>query len=281
VSASTPRVSVVVPVFNGGKFLQQAVASVEQQTHPNVQLVLVDGGSSDGSREWIERYAQNHACRVDYLPAGTPAAATWSRASALSDSPFTTLLCQDDVLYPHALESQLGMLQDYPHASMVSAKRDIIDSTGRIVKRARGAQGVAPGIHPGQSLIRVAYQRATNIFGEPLAVLFRTEALHQHLPWNDEHPFILDLDMYRRVLAHSAGVVSHTTVGAFRVSTSSWSTRLAKSQEQQFGAWLGAAASTLDPAPTSQEERRSQFHLREQSLLRRGAYTWLGIRSRI
>ena len=280
-NAGSPLISVVIPVFNGGDYLQQAVTSVQRQSYPHVHLVLVDGGSTDGSAEWIEQFAAANTCTTDYLPPGTPAAKTWTRASELAEGSYVTLLCQDDLLYPQALESQWAMLDGFPQASLVSAKRDIIDSTGRIVKRARGAQGAAPGIHPGQSLIRVAYQRATNIFGEPLAVLFRTEALHQHLPWNDEHPFMLDLDMYRRVLAHSAGVVSHTTVGAFRVSTSSWSTRLAKSQEQQFQAWLNAAATTLDPAPSSKEERRSQFHLREQSLLRRGAYAWLGLRSRI
>ena len=271
----------VIPVFNAGPYLARAVESVATQTHPNVHLVLVDGGSSDGSAQWIEQYARQNPCVTDFLPQGTPAARTWTRASELAEGQYVTLLCQDDVLYPHALESQVAAIHDFPQAAMVSAKRDIIDSSGRILKHSRGAQGIAPGIHPGQSLIRVAFQRATNVFGEPLSVLFRKDALLAHLPWDDTHPFMLDLDMYRRVLNGSYGVVSHDTVGAFRVSASSWSTRLAKSQEQQFRSWLDATAMTMNPPPTRQETRQSRFHLREQSLLRRGAYSWLRIRSRI
>ncbi len=277
---SSPLVSVVIPVFNGGDFLQQAVASVENQTYDNVQLVLVDGGSSDGSREWIERYARESTCVHEFLPLRTPAAATWTRATELADGTYTVLLCQDDVLYSHALESQVTMLDGFPHAAMVSAKRDIIDKKGGVIKRSRGAQGIAPGVHPGTSLIRIAFSRATNVFGEPLAVLFRTEALRQQLPWDDSHPFMLDLDMYRRVLAESFGVVSHDTIGAFRVSASSWSTRLAKEQERQFAVWLDDAASILDPPPSSREHRRARRHLREQTLIRRGAYAWLDLRHR-
>lgn len=276
-----PLISVVIPVFNGGDYLKSAVASVEAQTHPNVQLVLVDGGSTDGSKEWIEQYASDHACTTGFLPAGTPAATTWTRACELAEGPYITLLCQDDVLYPYALASQLAMIDGFPRASMVSSKRDIIDSAGRIVKHSRGAQGVAPGIHAGQTLIKVAFERATNIFGEPLAVLFRREALNDHLPWDDTHPFMLDLDMYRRVLTDSYGVVSHTTVGAFRVSAASWSTRLAKSQQQQFQAWLDEAAESLAPRPTQRQVTAARRRLREQSTLRRGVYSWLKFRSRI
>lgn len=280
-NSNSPLISVVIPVFNAGGYLQEAVASVERQRYPNVQLVLVDGGSTDGSREWIERYAATNPCAADYLPSGTPAAETWTRASQLAEGTYITLLCQDDLLYPHALDSQANMLDGFPQASMVSAKRDIIDSSGHVVKRSRGAQGVAPGLHPGPSLVRVAFERATNIFGEPLAVLFRTEDLRAHLPWVDTHPFMLDLDMYRRVLTNSHGIISHDTVGAFRVSTSSWSTRLAKSQEQQFRSWLDTAAATLNPTPTPWEWRQSRFHLREQSLIRRLAYAALSARSRM
>lgn len=276
-----PLISVVIPVFNGGDYLKQAVSSVMNQSYPCVQLVLVDGGSTDGSKEWIEQFAAAHACTTDFLPPGTPAAHTWTRASELAEGTYVTLLCQDDVLYPPALQSQWEALKEFPEASMVSAKRDIIDSGGRVVKRSRGAQGVSQGLHAGQSLIRVAFNRATNIFGEPLAVLFRTEALLTHLPWDDTHPFMLDMDMYGRVLAHSPGVVSHSTVGAFRVSNSSWSTHLAKSQEQQFQAWLDGTAARLHPTPTKWERHRAGLLLREQILLRRLAYAALAARSRM
>jgi len=278
---TAPLVSIVIPVFNGRRFLPQTVESVLAQTHERIELVLVDGGSQDGSREWITTFAAEHRCTTDFLPSGTPAARTWTRASELATGDYVTLLCHDDVLYPDAITSQLTALTRMPDAAMVSARRNIIDGTGKIVARSRGGQGVAPGIHPGQELLRTAYTKATNIFGEPLAVLFRRAVLTEHLPWNDSYPFRLDMEMYARVLRNTSGVINPDTVGAFRVSTSSWSTSLAASQTQQFAHWQDVTARHLIPQPSTKERFAATRNRKIQAALRRAAYAWLRLRSRM
>lgn len=278
---TAPLISIVIPVFNGLRFLPEAVHSVLNQTHEQIELVLVDGGSKDGSREWITTFAAEHPCTTDFLPSGTPAARTWTRASELATGEYLTLLCQDDVLYPHAMASQLASLTNVPEAAMVSARRNIIDGTGKIVASSRGGQGVTAGIHPGQELLRTAYTKATNIFGEPLAVLFRRAALTEHLPWNDSNPFMLDMEMYARVLSKATAVVNPDTIGAFRVSTSSWSTSLAASQTQQFAHWQEVTAQHLIPQPSSKERSAASRNRKIQAALRRAAYAWLRLRSRM
>ncbi len=54
---STPLVSVVVPVFNGMSFLAATIDSIRGQDYPNVELVVVDGGSTDGSLDWVRALA--------------------------------------------------------------------------------------------------------------------------------------------------------------------------------------------------------------------------------
>jgi glycosyltransferase involved in cell wall biosynthesis len=52
------KVSVVIPVYNGEKYLAQAIVSVLAQTHRDLELLVIDDGSTDGSRDIMERYAR-------------------------------------------------------------------------------------------------------------------------------------------------------------------------------------------------------------------------------
>lgn len=268
----TPTVSVVVPVFNGLTYLPETVASIQAQTHPDIEIVLVDGGSTDGSREWIEAFEHPRVVK-DYLPAGTPAAATWTRASELGAGTFVKLLCQDDLIYPAAIEKQVVDLQGAPSAGMAIFQRDMVSASGKVLYRGRGCAGLPNGRVDGRHALEVGSRKGANVFGEPLAVLFRREAMADALPWEDEQPFLLDMFFYAKVLRNSDLVVRRESLGAFRISTSSWSTRLAGRQSEQFRAWQQHVESVV-PQPWY---RVAQARLNNErtTLMRRGAYWWL------
>ncbi len=275
---STPTASVVVPIFNGLPFLPEAFRSITEQTYPNIEIVLVDGGSTDGSLDWVREIAQQRSVTLDFLPPGTAAAVTWTRASELATGEFITLLCQDDVLYPNALRARITALQAHPEALFAASQRDIISASGSVITRGRGGYRGDAGQVAGVDAIRAAYTRAQNIFGEPLAVTFRHEALNRHLPWIDTYPFMLDLDMYTRVAKDGSVVFVPESLGAFRVSSHSWSTRLLHEQRAQFARWQASIAADPAFAVTPRDQKRARRNLRRQSWLRAAAYRWLRFR---
>jgi glycosyltransferase involved in cell wall biosynthesis len=273
---SERSVSVVIPVFNGLPYLLETVESVLSQTHSNIQIVLVDGGSTDGSRGWVEAFEHPGVIK-DYLPPGTPAAATWTRASELATGDFVKLLCQDDLIYPTAIADQVSDLEAAPTAGMAIAQRDLVSASGKVLQSRRGCAGLPNGVVNGRHALEVGCWKGSNIYGEPLAVLFRRDAMQAALPWEDEQPFLLDMFFYAKVLRTSDVVVRRQSIGAFRISTSSWSTRLVLEQRRQFRNWQHLVEREVAPQP-AYRVAEAWLNNEKTTLLRRAAYAWLRLR---
>lgn len=274
-----PLVSVVIPLYNGMKYINEALDSVHQQTYPKIEIVISDGGSTDGSREWLENL--NDALVIKgYLEQGSGAAANWTHACELSSGNYVKLLCQDDLLYPHALELQVRDLESFPGARIAFAQRDMIDANGKILSRARGCQGVKEGIVSGKMALLAGYRAGANIYGEPEAVLFEREAMTAALPWTDTEPFLLDMFFYARILAQHPAVIRREAVGAFRISSASWSTRLVNEQRRQFRSWQRYAAEIVGDVGRW-DQTRAFINNEKTTILRRSAYIWLRFRNQM
>jgi glycosyltransferase involved in cell wall biosynthesis len=265
------RASVVVPVYNGLPHLRALVDALLAQDHPDLEFVFSDGGSTDGSWEFLQTVSDPRV-RLMTIPPGSGAAANWTAVTQAATGEFVKLVCQDDLIVPTAVSAQVADLQEHPHAVMAIAPRDIIDAKGNVVYAKRGCQGLAPGAHRGADVIHRCYVRGANVIGEPLAVMFRREPLLASMPWEDANPLMLDVTQYAKVAPLGDVVVRDQSIGAFRVSDSSWSTRLADVQREQFARWQATYAASLPTPPGRRERTRAWLGMEQQALLRRVAY---------
>lgn len=273
-----PLISVVVPVFNGLPYVRDALASVEAQTYPHVELVVVDGGSSRETVDFVESL-QRSQVKVEFLPPGTPVEKTWTRCCELATGEFIKLLCQDDVLHPKALEQQADFLTANPQAGMVFAKRDVIDAAGETLVRGRGGlQGLSRVLDGRDALLR-GYLAGANVFGEPVAVMFRRNLLQQELPWDASIPYLIDMSMYAQLMMQGSVGYLDEVVGGFRVSSQSWSTRLNADQTRQFRQWQARVAEGLGDV-TRPQRLVAWINSWKVSWMRAAAYRWLRLRSR-
>jgi glycosyltransferase involved in cell wall biosynthesis len=277
--AVLPLVSVVIPLFNGEPFLLLTLNSVLSQSYPNIEIVITDGGSTDSSKQWLENYSE-HKVVKGYLPPGSGAAANWTLACELSSGKYVKLLCQDDLLYPDAITLQVKDLEENPKARIAFAQRDIIDANEKILSRARGCQGMNVGLVAGQVALRAGFRAGTNIFGEPEAVLFEREAMLESLPWEDSEPFLLDMFFYSKILTNYPAVVRKEAVGAFRVSSSSWSTRLVREHRRQFRSWQRQTVSLIGEVKWW-DHALAFVNNEKTTQLRIAAYMWLRSRNKM
>ena len=273
-----PLVSIVIPVFNGLPYLVDTLESVRKQSYPNIEIIVVDGGSDTQALDYV-RSMQDSVSRVELLPRGTPVALTWSRSCELARGEFIKLLCQDDVLYPSAIESQVDFLWAHEDAGLVFSKRDIIDADGSVVAKGRGGIPGSSRVLDGREALRFGYLAGANIYGEPEAVLFRRSALLDQLPWNSAIPYLIDMEMYARVMLVGKVGYLDETVGAFRISSQSWSTRLTAEQTQQFQQWQKWVSDSLGDVD-SFERLRARINATRVSWTRTAAYAWLRMRGR-
>ena len=119
-----------------------------------------------------------------------------------------------------------------------------------------------------------------DVIGEPLAVLFRRDDLLACLPWVDHNPLMLDVMMYAKVAPRGEVVVRKDSVGAFRVSGTSWSTRLARQQAEQTRRWQQGFEPQLAGLRAA-DRTRAALGRHLQVGLRRAAYAALRVSGRL
>lgn len=107
-----PLVSVIVPVFNAGPFLERTVASIQQQTHAALEIILVDDGSTDGSGEVCDRIAADDP-RVEVIHQPNGGIATAQNAGLdRARGDYLTFCDNDDLMSPRLVARLLEVLVD-------------------------------------------------------------------------------------------------------------------------------------------------------------------------
>jgi glycosyltransferase involved in cell wall biosynthesis len=229
----TPTVSICIPVYNAGSFVDETIQSVIAQTYEDYELVVVDNVSRDDSLERLERHAADDSrVRVVAADEHVSAVENFQRATALCTGDYVKLLCADDTLAPTCLQQQIEALDAYPSASIVASRRAIIDETGRVLLHRHGLHRMR-GLIPGGKAIATCIRGGTNLIGEPAAVLVRAEALAQTDSWSDAWPYVTDLELWFRLLHHGDLVALADPLATFRVHTAGWSATMGQTQAAQ------------------------------------------------
>ncbi len=127
---TAPEITVLIPVYNGAKHLDEAIESVLNQTFKNFELIIINDGSKDDSQAHLDRYAaQDKRCRVIQRE-NKGLVETRNELIALSNSEFLAWLDQDDVCYPTRLEKQVVYLKAHPECVAVGSDVLLIDKDG-------------------------------------------------------------------------------------------------------------------------------------------------------
>ncbi len=271
---TTPTISICIPAYNAAAWIEQTLDSVRCQTRGDYEVLVLDDCSTDDTLAVVRRY-EDARIRVLENEQNRGAEASWNRLLVEARGEFVKLLCCDDLLYPDCLAVQAQVLEDSTRKSVgvVCGPRDIIDDSGRVLFRRRGLRPTAAVA--GQEIIRRIVSSGRNLLGEPLTVLFRRDLLQTVGGFDASQPYCIDLDMWCRLLAVTDLAVVPDTVGAFRVSVSSWSFQLAGRQASQDRAFFARVRSEITPDVPVWQLWLGQVRCTRDAFLRQLLYAWL------
>jgi glycosyltransferase involved in cell wall biosynthesis len=231
-----PTISVVIPVKNGGPYISRTLESVLNSNSPNfrIEIVVIDNLSNDGTGEFLDGLVAPNL-RIIRPEKSLPIHENWTLAINSATGDFVKLLCADDILESNCLSSQFEILNSPENleVSAVFGTRNIIDEFDNCLWKARKI-GLPSGQLLGTEALRAIVHTGTNLLGEPLTALFRTDAIKKSMPWPSTYPYMLDLGGYLPILLTEKIYVSNTVCGSYRAHNGTLSRTLRKSQASQF-----------------------------------------------
>lgn len=180
-----PLVSIVTPSFNQAEFLEETIKSVLRQDYPNIEYIIIDGGSTDGSVEIIKKYEHKLAWWVSEKDQGQTDAI--NKGFSRAEGEIFSWLNSDDVYYPYAVSRAVAFLQQNPDVGMVYGDATYIDSDGQVIGKFNAKQAT--------------YQRLRRgaVYIPQQSSFFRARWWRQVGPLDPTFYFAMDYDLWVRL----------------------------------------------------------------------------------
>ena len=192
-------VSVCMPVYNGQRYLAEAVDSILRQTYPHLELVVQDDHSTDGTPAILASY-QDPRLRVERNPCNLGTVRTLNRAIDRAAGKYLRIFCHDDRMLPTDLATMVRFLDAYPEAGMCFSSFRWIDETGHLLRpRARIAEqpGMEPIIASPDLAARLFYKYGC-LPGNLSTVMLARQAVNVCGRFDDQFLQLFDWDLWLR-----------------------------------------------------------------------------------
>ena len=206
---SNKYTTVCIPVFNGAEYLEACLASVVAQTHTDIEILIVDDGSTDESLRIIGQFqAADSRIRLLRNEQNLGLARNWQHCIAQSRGRWIKFLFQDDVMQPQCLALMLAACVDNQVSACICGREFLIEATAgayfrqffthevyRLENTFPGPTRLTPPLVAGLAKDNLF----TNILGEPITLLFEKALVERIGSYNADLVQLVDYEFALRV----------------------------------------------------------------------------------
>lgn len=186
-----PRVSIVIPVYNGSNYLREAIDSALAQTYRNIEVLVINDGSDDYNK--TEEIAKSYGDRIRYFHkenGGVSSALNLGIQEMTGE--YFSWLSHDDVYMPKKIENQITFLKENQKIRAVTCNFEIIDESGKTIDTYINSS--RPEIKNGRDVLE------TWIYG--CALLINKECFETVGLFNVDNKTTQDIEMWLKIVRH-------------------------------------------------------------------------------
>lgn len=185
---SAPLVSIITPSYNQARFIEETIQSVLSQDYANLEYLVVDGGSSDGSVEIIRKYAQTSERLVWWVSEKDQGQTdAINKGFGRARGQILAWLNSDDTYLPGAVSAAVAYLNAHPQAGMVYGNCNLVDEGGAVI-------GPFPARQTDYRRLRRGFVHIPQ-----QASFFRSSLWQQVGPLDPSFYFAMDYDLWVRL----------------------------------------------------------------------------------
>lgn len=201
-SSNLPLVSIVIPTYNYAAYLDEAIQSVLNQDYSDIELIVLDDGSTDDTREVLRRYGARFHWETQ---SNMGQANTLNKGWRMSKGEILGYLSPDDVLKPNAVSTSVKHLLASPDVVMTYCDYDLIDADSAFVRRVE-----APEFDYRDMVVKFVCPPGPGAF-------FLRSAFEAAGPWNSAFRQIPDYDYWLRLGLQGRALRIPEVLASFRV----------------------------------------------------------------
>jgi glycosyltransferase involved in cell wall biosynthesis len=198
-----PRITIVTPSFNQAAFIERTICSVLDQSYPNLEYIIIDGGSTDGSVEVIRRYEKHLAFWVSEQDRGQSHAI--NKGLKLATGDWVAWQNSDDIFYPGAFQSLANAARKNVHSNLIVGNMNLIDEQSDVIN---DLKYVTPTY---DALLAEGMVLANQ-------AAFWRRSIHEKIGYlKEDLHYGLDFEWFLRVLQHGRATHVNKTWGGLRI----------------------------------------------------------------
>lgn len=185
----TPKISVILPVYNAEKYIEEAVTSILKQTLTDFEFIIINDGSTDNSLAVLNELAKTDQRIVLVSRENKGLIATLNEAIALAKADFIARMDADDIALPHRLEKQYTHLINNPGIAVLGTGYRFISESGEVGRKRH-------------TLCSFDDVKASLFFGNPIAhpsVMVNYRLLGDEYHYQEHYKTIEDFELWCRI----------------------------------------------------------------------------------
>lgn len=231
-----PLISICIPAYNAEKFIKETLESILNQTYQNLEIIITDDCSKDQTVSIINSFSDK---RIKFYQneKNLGVEGNWNKALQLATGNYCKMMGADDILYSNCISEQLCVFENTENVDvvLVTSHKNVINQDGKLIMTRKFPGN---GKYKGIKALKKSLHRGTNVIGEPVAGLFRKEILEKSGYYRGENLYMIDMDLWSRMLKHGDLYVVENVLYAFRISTDSLSTNIGFAQVKLFNIFV-------------------------------------------